>query len=274
MTDSPYVEAMTGSGAGQAKQPLGVGGLIGDSFSILFRKFVTVMSLSAGPMVLAFLASGFLIGWGLTLQGDAADFTDVGSGFWTRYAITIVVQLAIYGITTALLVQLAYDAKLGRRRSFGQYLSPALSAALPIVVLMIATMLLVGLASIALIIPGLWVFAVFSVTTPAIVIERAGFRGMGRSATLTKDYRWPILGALILIWLLTFVLTFVMQFIVGLVIAAVGTTGAGIVVGVVIMALLQSVALGLSSIAAALIYARLKAIKEGVSVDQLAAVFE
>ncbi|MCB1339312.1 MAG: hypothetical protein KDK10_18280 [Maritimibacter sp.] len=265
---------MTGADRGQGKLPLGVGSIIGDSFSILFRKFLTVMGLSAGPMVLSFLASGLLIGWDMTLQGEPTEFTDISGAFWTKYALVVVVQMAIYGITTALLVQLAYDAKLGSRRTFGQYLSPALSAALPIVVLMIATMLLVSLGSLALIVPGLWLYAVFSVTTPAIVIERAGFRGMGRSATLTKDYRWPILGTLFLVLLLTFVLTFVMQFIVGMVIGAVGTAGAGIVIGIVIMALLQSIALGLSSIAAALIFARLKEIKEGVSVDQLAAVFD
>lgn len=274
MTDSTYVAAMTGADRGQGKLPLGVGSIIGDSFSILFRKFLTVMGLSAGPMVLSFLASGLLIGWDMTLQGEPTEFTDISGAFWTKYALVVVVQMAIYGITTALLVQLAYDAKLGSRRTFGQYLSPALSAALPIVVLMIATMLLVSLGSLALIVPGLWLYAVFSVTTPAIVIERAGFRGMGRSATLTKDYRWPILGTLFLVLLLTFVLTFVMQFIVGMVIGAVGTAGAGIVIGIVIMALLQSIALGLSSIAAALIFARLKEIKEGVSVDQLAAVFD
>ena len=129
MTDSTYVAAMTGADRGQGKLPLGVGSIIGDSFSILFRKFLTVMGLSAGPMVLSFLASGLLIGWDMTLQGEPTEFTDISGAFWTKYALVVVVQMAIYGITTALLVQLAYDAKLGSRRTFGQYLSPALSAA-------------------------------------------------------------------------------------------------------------------------------------------------
>ncbi len=271
--------SLTDTGYAQAKLPLGVGSLIGDSFSILFRKFLTVMVLSSGPLIIGLAISGLLVGWGMTLQAGEIDPLELeqafgGSSFWAKWGLSMVVQMAIYGITTALLVQLAYDAKLDRSRSIGQYFGPALRSAFPIVILMIATMFLVTLGGLALLIGALWVYAVFSVTTPAIVIERAGFRGMGRSATLTKDYRWPIIGMLILVFLLTFALSFVMQFIVGLIVVPFGESGVGIAISVVVMALLQSITLGLGSITAALVFARLKEIKEGVSVDQLAAVFE
>jgi len=266
--------ALTDPGFAQTKPPLGVGSIIGDSFSILFRKFLTVMVLSSGPLIIGLAISGLLVGWQVTLNGeiDPASFT--GGGFWAKWGVSMVVQMAIYGITTALLVQLAYDAKLDQSRSVGAYFGPALRSAFPIAVLMIATMFLVFLGAIALLIGGLWVYAVFSVTTPAIVIERAGFRGMGRSATLTKEYRWPIIGALILVFLITIALSLAMQFIVGLIVAPFGTSGVGVAISIIVMALLQSVTLGLSSITAALIFARLKEIKDGVSVDQLVSVFE
>lgn len=273
VTDMGYDQ----SGHGQAKLPLGVGAIIGESFSILFRKFLTVMALSAIPLLVSLGISGALIGWQMVLGGgDPAAFSDAATdaGFWGKYGLAMLIQMAIYGITTALLVQLAYDAKLGQSRSLGAYFGPALGTAVPVAVLMIVTMFLVVLGSIALVLPGLWIYAVFAVTTPAVVIERAGFRGMGRSARLTKNYRWPILGALILVGLLTVALSFVTGFISALVSAPLASSSVGIVISVLVMALLQSVTLGLSSIAAALIYARLKEIKEGVSVDQLAAVFE
>lgn len=270
----------TGAHFGPGKLPLGVGGIVGDSFSILFRRFLTVILVSFVPMAFGLLASGFLVGWGIAFSGEAteADLAQMATGglFWAKYALSMILQLVVYGFTTALLVQVAYDAKLDRTRRIGQYFGPALRAALPVAILMIAIGILTGLGAIALLIGALWVYAVFSVTTPAIVIEGAGFRGMGRSAALTKEYRWPIMGALLLVFLISMLLNVAVQFIVGLFTFPSAEAGStlGIALLIVVMSILQSLTLGLSSITSALIFARLKEIKEGVSVDRLASVFE
>ena len=62
--------ANTGPQFGHQKMPLGVGGIIGDSFSILFRKFLTVVMVSFVPMAVGLLASGFLVGWGVAFTGE------------------------------------------------------------------------------------------------------------------------------------------------------------------------------------------------------------
>jgi len=256
----------------QFSAPLGVGNIVSESFSILFRNFFKVMILAFVPTLIGLIISGVLIGWGMTIGYSSPQALTGFSG--VRFTISTVAQIAVYGITIALLVQLAYDAKLNRPLSIGRYFSPAIRAAFPILVLMTVASLLVGLAMIALVIPGLWVYAVFSVLVPAVVIDRAGFGALSRSANLTKEYRWPVLGAIILVGICTVLLNFVAMFLAGIVAPILGGGIIGIFVSAILLAALNGVAYGLSGISVALIYARLRAIKEGVSVDDLASVFE
>ena len=248
-----------------SKMPLGVGSIIGESFSILFKHFIPVLVMAIIPNALALLIGGALVGVGVTMGTAEPDFSSsIGVTSWV---VVFVLQIVCYGLTTALLVQLAYDAKLGRSVQLGRYVSPAISAAVPIAVLSLFAGVLIGLASLALIIPGIWLYAVFSMTAPAVVIERAGFRGLGRSKSLTKDYRWPIVGALLLTGICIGVFNFIATF-------AAGVLSGSVIVSVVAYLIPTSIGAGLASICVALIYARLREIKEGMSVDQIASVFD
>ncbi len=149
-----------------------------------------------------------------------------------------------------------------------------MGAALPIAILAIVSGILMVIGLVALVVPGLWIYAVFSVMPAAVVIEKVGFGGLGRSAALTKEYRWPILGAVILIGIINFVITFVAMFVVGLLFASTGAGAGGVIIGVLVLAAITAIGFGLSSIAIALIYARLREIKEGASVRDIAAVFD
>lgn len=248
--------------------PLGVGAIVGESFSILFGNFLKVMILGFVPTLLSLLISGVLIGWGATL--GMADPGLIAPAAITGFIISLIAQVGLYGLTIGLLVLFAYDAKQGRTHPLMSYVNPALRSAFPIAILAIVAGIATGLASLALIIPGLWVYAVFSVFVPAVVVDRAGFGALGRSAQLTKGYRWPIVGTVVIIGICTFVLSFVANFIAGLV----DTVGLGTPISVVVAALVNAAVYGLSGISVALIYARLREIKEGVGIDDLAAVFD
>jgi hypothetical protein len=247
--------------------PLGIGSAISETFSIFFKNILPVVILGFFPSLLVYLAGIMFAAVPDPLSNnlDLADPTAVIAGS----LITTIVYLVMSSVTTALVVQLAYDSKLGRPVRLTRYFGPALRSIVPIVVLSIVVILLAGVASVAFIIPGLWVFAVFYVVTPAVVIERAGFGGMRRSAQLTKEYRWPLVGAFLLMAILGALLGAVGQG-AAIVLAA---YGGGIVMAVV-QALIDAMAIGIGSIMAALIYARLREIKEGVTVDQIAAVFD
>jgi hypothetical protein len=252
--------------------PLGVGSIISESFSIMFRHFFAVLILSLGPTLLSVVISGLLNGWNAAL--GMAEPAVADRGYFIRAGLDTIVQLVLSGVTTALLVQMAYDAKLQRPLRIGQYFGPALSAAIPIAILGLAAGILTVLGLIALIIPGIWIYAVFSMMPAAVVIEKVGFGGLSRSAKLTKDYRWPIIGAIILLVIIAAIVGFVAMFLVGILLGTTGFTGIGLVVGILVLSLVSAVGAALGSISVALIYARLREIKEGASVRDIAAVFD
>ena len=263
---------MTSTPTPAAKTPLGVGGIVSNSFSILFGNLIPVMIVAFIPSLIGLIFSVMTNGVGLTLGVDTGAPVSFASP--VLIGLGVVVQLALQGLIIALLVQLAYDAKLGQPITPIAYLSPAIKAIVPILVLSLVIGILAGIGLMLLVIPGLYIYAVFCVTTPAIMIERAGFGGMSRSAALTKEYRWPVIGVLILLGLCTIGLGIVATFVVSAIVPIIGLNTAGFGVGILIYALINGLTYGLSGIGAALIYARLRDIKEGVSVDKLAAVFE
>lgn len=257
-----------------AKQPLGVGQIVSDSFSIFARHLIKIMLVGFIPTMIGLVISGLVMGFGITLGTEQPDPSTVINGtFWAGFSVAMVAQLAIYSMTIALLVQLAFDAKVGNSHSIGEYFGPAIRAIVPIIVLGLIMYILVTLGFVLLIIPGLWLLAVFFVTVPAIVIDKAGFKGLGRSKQLTKEYRWPIVGTFIIMFISTILISIVTQFAMAALGGLIGGV-AGIVFALILAGLLYAITYGLIGITIALVYARLRDIKEGVGVDKLAAVFD
>ena len=175
--------------------------------------------------------------------------------------------MAIYGISLALFVQLAYDSKLGQPVQPARYIQPALASLVYVVVLTIIIYLLAMIGFMAFIVPGVWVYAVFSVTIPALVIERVGFGALGRSISLTKEYRWPIVLLMIISGAISIAISLAGSYLIGLV------PGAAII-SMILFAVLYGVLYGVFGILAFLIYARLREIKDGFGVKDLVSVFE
>lgn len=258
------------------KPPLNVGSIIADSFRIFGSQFLKVLAIGFLASFIEFLVNGAFLGFSVALGGQP-DVTDT-AGYVGGVLLSTLVSLMFYGLSVGLLVQLAYDAKRDRTQGLPAYFGPALRAAIPIAVLSIVVGILAGIGAIALLIGGLWVMAVFYIISPVAVIERAGFGALGRSAQLTKEYRWPIVGLFILISILWAVIGGV----IGGVVGAIGfSVGFGTTYGVtdviaagVLTSLLNGIAYGFGGITVALVYARLREIKEGISVDEIAAVFD
>ena len=245
---------------------LGIGSIISESFSIFFRKFFIIMLLGAGPSIVGYALKGILFGWNSAIA-ESDQLVALGG---LAFAFSTLVDIVVYGLMTAMLVLLAYDVKLDRQRSIGEYIRTGLRPIIPITILGFVVSILVGIGAIFLIIPGLWLYAVFSVTIPSIVIEKAGFGGMGRSAALTKGYRWPIVGLLVVMG----VIAIVLSILIGVIISIPASIGIGVFGGIIAAAFLTGLGYGMMNICLALIYARLREIKEGVHVDQLASVFD
>ena len=258
---------MTDTTLGQPKAALGVGSLIGESFSIFFRHFIPIIIIAYAMTVISVVISGLMVGFDVAMGIEQRPSNDVGD--FILYYSTTLVKMAAGSLATALILQLAYDAKLHRPVSIARYVSPALSAFLPLVVLSVVQTILGTVGVVLLIVPGLWIYAVFSVSDPAVVIERAGFHGLHRSAALTKNYRWPIVGLLCLLLIFVVAITIATVFLSKIVVAFGGTVSA-----VILFSALTSVVTGFGSVLTALIYARLREIKDGVSIDQIVSVFD
>ncbi|MDL2275235.1 hypothetical protein LJC22_03810 [Desulfosarcina sp. OttesenSCG-928-G10] len=137
----------------------------------------------------------------------------------------------------------------------------------PLVLAAILMGLGVGIGMLLLIIPGIILLCVWAVTIPACVVEGLGaIDSMKRSAELTKGYRGAVFGLALIIGLITFV------FVGGC--AALGGAMGAPVVGGLLAAVLSIPLTAFSSVMYAVIYYDLRMIKEGVSIDKLANVFD
>ena len=179
--------------------PLGVGRIIGDTFSVLFRKLPIVLVLGFIPALIELMLGNLITG--ASVGGDLETFSQI--------LAVVLLSWTISGIVTAAIVQMSYDARLSRPMNLGRYIAATIRNLPAIVVLSVAASLLSTLGFALLILPGLWIYAVYSVTVPAIVIEGSGFRALGRSAELTRSYRWPVFLALALILLFVILISFV-----------------------------------------------------------------
>jgi Membrane domain of glycerophosphoryl diester phosphodiesterase len=161
----------------------------------------------------------------------------------------------------------------------GAAIGPALSTGLAVVLPMIGLGIIVGLGVLAgmmlLIIPGIYLALRWAVAAPVLVVEKLGvFASIGRSAVLTENHRWAILGLVVLY----VVLIFVLYAIVGLLIPGSGALYGfsletpSIIVLVVAVAI-QVLTSMVATVGGAAIYFELRQIKDGVGVTDLAQVF-
>lgn len=253
------------------KAPLGVGPIVSGSFSILFGNFMKVFLLGFTGAFIGFTVNSTLFGFELA-AGIGDPVVDPNS-LVVGAIVSIIINFAVYGLVTALIIQLAYDVKLGRSNTYGAYFKTALPAIFPIILLTLVISILSVIGALALIIGALWVYAVFYVVAPVAVIERDGFASLGRSAALTKEYRWPIVGLIVIVILLSVVIQLVTGFIIGAFGFLTAGVGGQFMAGVGI-SMISGLAYAFGGIVIALVYARLREIKEGVDVDQIAAVFD
>ena len=121
----------------------------------------------------------------------------------------------------------------------------------------------------------LYIFSMFSVVSPSIVIEEEGFRAFGRSRELTRGYRGKIIGlyAIIIFGLVIFMMM------VGVFAASILWTTGSFTQGVAWSSqlfnfLLTAVMSAFFSVVIAMVFARLKEIKEGYGFENAGDVFD
>jgi hypothetical protein len=128
------------------------------------------------------------------------------------------------------------------------------------------------------IIPGVMLVLMWLVAVPACVVERLGpIRSLARSQILTKGHRWKLFGLQLLLLVIALVVGIIVGIVLGLGTAAV-TVGVGAAVAATLNLILNLVWnaswTAYQMIVLVVAYHDLRVAKEGVSTDQIAAVFE
>ena len=212
-----------------------VGGVISETFET-YRQNAGVLIASA---VVVFVVVGLVSG----LLSDA--------GGLLLSLLALVIRMAGSALYTGFVVKLVEDVRDGRRDfSVGDLFSAAAPAIGPLVLMSILWGLGVAVGFLLLIIPGLFLITIWSMTAPSIVIERVGvMESFGRSRELVRGNGWSVFGTLVVVWLITIVIAAVIS-----AIGAVLGTG-GFVIGVIIS---SAVTAPIFSLAVSVIYFNLR----------------
>ena len=244
---------------------LGVGALIGDTVRMFFSRIVTFVVLSLLPTAITVGVQVLILGVGAVVSPGRPGFGAVSGVGLVLVSLTPYLALAVFGAAVAVA---AHDTKTGGSGSILGYVRAGLTQVIPLALCnLIAAILIVVGTSLGML-PGLWVFAVFAVVAPAIAIERCGFGGLRRSMDLTREYRWPIMGGAILLFLAMSLFVVLMFGVLTPV-----TTAISPILSVVVIVLVSAFSFSALFIWIGLLYARLRTIKDGTPTENLEEVF-
>ena len=241
-----------------------VGSVLGRSFSILFKNIVPFGLLSVVVMAPTYI---------FAIAVNPMIYLGESGSPMVTLAINVIETLLSYLVYGAL-VYGTFQELRGRRASLGDCFSRGMAVMFPIFGVAIVVGLLTGLATLALVIPGLIVATMLWVAIPAAVIEKTGLSSLARSSELTKGHRWKVFFIIVLLFIFGFVLA--IGVITGATTVAVATAsnGGSWTISVVALLLVTAFVTALSAVVSAVGYHDLRVAKEGVDVEQIAAVFD
>jgi len=248
----PTIAYAASSGA-----PFRVGAVLNRTVEIFlagFGRLFVLALLPMSPLLVITLVSGQLT------PANLAAFSLLG-------VIALVLNIILGVVANAMILFGAFELMRGESFTIGQSLRVGLSRTLAVFGVSIVTGIAVVLGLVALIVPGIIILCMLYVAVPACVIEKLGVgKSLSRSSALTRGYRWPIFGII----LLTIVGSAVVSYLVTRILGMIGGAIAVILFGFG----WQVVTTAFSAVLSAVIYHDLRVAKEGVDVSKLANVFD
>jgi len=236
-----------------------IGDVILRTWNILSRHFLT-FALLVGIAELLPLVLTLLFAEGSAIPGNfrvSALAIGAGIGF---------LQFVLTSFAQAIVVFAAFQDLRGRPVKAIESLRHGLSRLFPVLVASVLTGLLIAVGAILCLIPGLVALTAMAVVLPACVVERLGpIESMSRSADLTTGHRWPIL-AVGVAWLV------VVMVVTGAIEAAM--PGVATLPVQLLTWTWQVISATFSSVYAAILYHDLRAVREGIGIDEIASIFD
>ncbi|HEY7213311.1 MAG TPA: hypothetical protein VIC28_01715 [Thermoanaerobaculia bacterium] len=230
--------------------------LLGETFTIYFRNILPFLLLTCVAL------SPVVVGFVMLANGAVAEMKPEMLVGW----LALIVLGVIFGqqLATASITYGVFQQMRGRAVSIVDCLGRGLSSLLPVLALVFVQGLGILLGFVACIVPGILLALRWAVSVPVAVEERPGlFEAMSRSTFLTEGNRGAIFGVL-------FVVNLASQ-------GVMRVFGLGLNERPVALLILAAVSIvlnvGLSATATAVMYYRLRSLKESIDVDQIASVF-
>jgi hypothetical protein len=231
-----------------------IGQVISKSLSVFFQNIATF------TLIAAAVSLPFVIVFAMGQDGPSE-----GKAVQTILGFVLVIVLS--PLATAVVLYAAFQHMRGRPVRLAESLSHGLARFLPLVGLIILQTLglMVGLT--LLFIPGLILLTMWYVAVPACVVEKTGpIRSLARSRQLTKGFRWKLFVLLLLTSVLGPIGSALLTVAGNLLAGAWGQMAAHI--------LWAGLSGGFGSVLIAVTYYYLRVAKEGVDIEQIAAVFD
>lgn len=121
--------------------------------------------------------------------------------------IVLAVSTIVGTIYQGVVVSLVRDVQDGRRDfSINELFQQATPVILPLIVAGLLAGIGIAIGLILIIVPGLFLITIWAVIAPVIVIERSPIlASFGRSRELVRGNGWPVLGTLVVAYLITLV---------------------------------------------------------------------
>jgi hypothetical protein len=230
-----------------------VGKILGESFAVYFKNLIPFALLTALTLSPLYLAQAYVVA--------AKDASAVA--ILSLLAVVVSAVLCQY-LATAAITYGVFQQMRGRDTSIGDCLSRGLSYLLPILGLAFVQGLRIMLGYLLCVIPGILWTLQLAVSIPAAIEERTGIsESMERSTYLTQGFRGEIFGILFVLGMVNFGAQ--------LVVTLVAAKDQAVVL--FLSGIKDLLYVGLSATATAVMYYRLRSIKESIDVDQIASVF-
>jgi len=234
-----------------------IGEVIVRSWTILSRHFLTFVILVGIAELLPLVLNLYFVS-----GREVTTVTDIQ--VWP-----ILIGLLTYILAEfahAIVIFAAFQDLRGRPVNAGESMGQGVARLFPILVASVLVGLLVFMGMLLCLIPGLIALTAMAVVVPACVVERLGpIESMSRSADLTTGHRWPILGVAFAWGVIVIVVTIAI---------AAAMQGTSSLATQILTWIWQVLSGSFTAVYSAILYHDLRAVREGIGIDEIASVFD
>lgn len=241
-----------------------IGAVIRQSLTLLrgnIRPFLTVYLIVNAPSSI----------YSLTLAGTPEVDTAPGVRI-----LTLVETFVGIVVSAAVTYAVVHELR-GRRVDFAEFVVRGLAQGGAAIKVALLSGILIFLGLLVVIVPGLVLYAMWWVVIPVAVIERPGtVASLRRSAALTQGFRWQVF-ALVVTYLALLVGLLVLVGVVAAVAVELFAGGDSVLLDwCLTLGIWAAISLGMAAqaVLVAVSYYHLRVAKEGVGIDEIAAVFD